>query len=963
MGRWVMSRALVLLGAAFLLAWGRAGLAGGQAGPITRERFIVTQHADAVVIYVRDLDLLRQEHTSLRAGIRLAGGAEQPPQTVDLSAAWQPPAIVLEKKEPRPCAAVALTIYGDGRLLFREEIQLGSTVEAQPVLPLTDQKAFIEPGTHMGKAPEIVQPDLGRLPEIKLGEAERKVEAEGIAARVTCDMNYPLISAQNNCAISRQTAHPADPAHRSVYVPLKSQTYDHTTGIAGKVIHYLAEVPLKPEWLEGAGDLAVSVPAEEVKLHTSDIKVGGTVLLGEGMGGLGQLTGSVAVDNAGNIYYSQLPPVVARFNIAKGTYEYPPVNILQHFADRLPKPEALPESIRRKNTRILWESYCMIAAGGGRLFVVPVINAAYVQPESATVVFSGILSMPLDDWDNPEKFKAGLRFHAGSWPGEKTTLYDTFPDPTDRRRRIGSIFASGNSLYLESYPGAHGGPWKLDLGPDSNTVAFGVTDARTLAQARASAGAGQLRTSAAGAIDWWDYGLLTTTRRSLKQLLTGRDDPTAQGKVTIYYDAIAAARLDAKRYSGILDSVKGPSLAPCWMATHVPDLPGHVLGVGEYGYYLALLDVRTAEQGTVKKTYLQLDVGDSPVTLPLKLGLGPYAHLWKQEGNRRLLYVGGYTGLTRLRFSEDGKPLGKYRMEPLMLPPKVLDKAGSGDIKRYQYLMHGLDDRIFMTGTHEAARAGTAYSGGLMSFKTTAPTAMEKLSYMSRVHWTFHTRGRILYSADGNPIQQLTLGAAIYDETYAWGMKETDLPQNKDQKIFVYDCRAGGQPRDLFGFSLPLLEGKSEYADQAFSPNGRFLVILLGTRLLTYDFAAQRYVDGKALIAADGGLEIWRFCKPDHRLLETPDGRLMLYAQPQKDKNSATFYEVDVSPEGLLSVKPWLTLKGKTPAAVATTNGAVIAFLRDAEKMDGSYDLFLGLYWRTPGTEVRLIRDFIPARR
>jgi hypothetical protein len=69
-----------------------------------------------------------------------------------------------------------------------------------------------------------------------------------------------------------------------------------------------------------------------------------------------------------------------------------------------------------------------------------------------------------------------------------------------------------------------------------------------------------------------------------------------------------------------------------------------------------------------------------------------------------------------------------------------------------------------------------------------------------------------------------------------------------------------------------------------------------------------------------------------------------------------------VSREGELSLAPFLTLTAGANAEIREVDGAVIAFLSDAEHRDGSYDLFLGRYWRTPGTTVRVIRDFIRPR-
>ena len=69
----------------------------------------------------------------------------------------------------------------------------------------------------------------------------------------------------------------------------------------------------------------------------------------------------------------------------------------------------------------------------------------------------------------------------------------------------------------------------------------------------------------------------------------------------------------------------------------------------------------------------------------------------------------------------------------------------------------------------------------------------------------------------------------------------------------------------------------------------------------------------------------------------------------------------DVSAAGVITLRPHLALTGPTADAVKSLNGAAIAFVPDPTG-DGSYDLCLGPYWRTPGTNLRLIPDFLPPR-
>jgi hypothetical protein len=124
---------------------------------------------------------------------------------------------------------------------------------------------------------------------------------------------------------------------------------------------------------------------------------------------------------------------------------------------------------------------------------------------------------------------------------------------------------------------------------------------------------------------------------------------------------------------------------------------------------------------------------------------------------------------------------------------------------------------------------------------------------------------------------------------------------------------------------------------------------------VTFDLAANCYVDARRI---DGN--IWRFCKPDFHFNLTPDDRVLLCVQPN-DAAKATFYEVEISAAGRIALVPYLTLTGTDAGAVASLDGAVIAFASDPSG-DGSYDLCLGPFWRTPGTTMHVIRDFLPPR-
>ena len=914
-------------------------------------RVNVTQYPDAVVVYVHDLDLLRAAHSALTAEVRLAGVERT--YRIDLAAPYQTPAIVIAKQGGAPCAQVSVTIRSGAVDLFRKDLPAGPVVKVTPRVPLTETKAFIEPGRHMGAAPEIVQPDLAALPSLALPEAERRVAMDSIAAKVESDINFPLISAKNNCAISRQTAHPDDPSRRSCYVPLKSQLYDPETGNPSGVRHYLAEVPLQSQWLEGTEDTVLRLGVNDIRLHTTTRrwppdKPRAPMITGQGAGGLGQLVGGMAVNDDGNIYYSSsVPSSVVRFNVAKAEFEAPPINVFSEMNKFLPRKESMPAEYRGVGSR--WDWYVYVATGGGRLFVMPVRYAHY-----RTLYANGVFSFPLEHWYDAEKFRAGMHFVAGSWPASQCALYDKWPVKGQAARKIAPGFYHESKFYLRNYSGSSGGPWCIELNADGSSKSVRVIKGDEY-QSAWKKPRPKHAVAAGGLLNWWDYGALKTSRAQMSQALTGTRDAKAKGALTIYYDVIAAMRAAPEQHAEVLASLSGPSLAPCYMAVAIPDRPGHILGVGEYGYYLADLDVSAAGSGVVPKRYLQLDLGEAKTRLPVRVGLGPYGRLWWQDGDKRYLIMPGYTGIASLLYSVGGKPLDRHDSIALHLSSRSLDGAQPGGVKRVRYPQAGIDGRVYLTGTHTADRGGTAYSSGLMAFAPGGPGEMLRLSRMNRGSHTYMLRTRVVYQPDGRKVQQFVLCGGSAVKGYILKMNGRDVPRNQEAKVFLYDCAEGGEPRDLLGFSAPVLNGKSGIAGQVFSRDRRYLLTLQHGCLVTFDLAAWRYVDGRKL---DAG--VWEFSRPDYCFNVAPDDRIFICAST-RDAAGATFCEVEVSAAGEISLRPHLTITATDAKALRPLRGGVIVFVPDP-KGDGSYDLCLGPGPRTGGTRVWVVPDFLPSR-
>ena len=920
-----------------------------QAGPAPT--VTVEEHAELMMVYIHDLDRLQAAYPGLSAEVRLAG--VETTYRIDLVADYQTPAILIRKKEPVACGKVQLILRDGTEELLRRDYATKIAPPVPPAVPLSEATAFIERGGGLtGESPVIVQPDLAKLPTIELPDAPRTIDMNAVTARVASESNFPLVSSNNNCAISRQTAHPDDPNRRSCYIPLKSQIYDPSTGAPIRLVHYLAEVPLNADWLEGAEDAVVHVGAAEIRIHTPDKhwppgSPTAQLLTGEGAAGLAQGAGGLTADDDGNLYYcSEMAAEVVRFNVRKAEWEAPPIQFVEAIDTLLPKREELPESFRKEGVR--WDVHRHVMVGGGRLFLVPLRNAVYGK-----VYCNGVISFPLAQWGDAEKFRAGMRLVACSWPGTPVSLYDSWPQPREAARTIEPGVYHDFRYWLGGYSNSVG-PWSIELNADAAGL-------RAVAATEADVNRALLATmpplprNAPGFINWWDYGVLTVGRAELSQLLTGTRHKQATGTVRIYYDAIAAMRRTPARYSLILENLKGPSLAPSYMAVSIPNQPGHLLGVGEYGYQLADLDFTGIAKGAVAKRFLPLDTGAAQSLLPVKIGLGPYGRLWRRDGDRLFLIMTGYTGVAQMLYSVGNQPPERFDAELLHLNERSLDGSPAGGFKWHQFPVAGIDGRVYLTGNHQADRGGHPYASGLMAFSPAQPQEAVRLARMTRACNTRYLRTRLLYDPDGRKRQEFILAGGMSLQAYIQLLNGANLPENRDAKLFFYECVEGQEPKDLLGVSLPVVEGKSGADCQVLSRDRRHLVTLQQGCILTFDLAAKRYIDGRRIDA-----EVWRFSKPDFQLTVAPDDRIFLCLQP-RDAARTTFYEVDVTARGAIALKPHLTITGPTTEAVKSLNGAALAFVSDPQG-DGSYDLCIAADWRAPSTTLRLIQDFLTPR-
>jgi len=925
------------------------------------QKFSVSETDDDVVIRIEDLDLLQRDHKKLDAEIRLGGISVV--YKVDFAAPYQTPAVLIRKAQPTRCGRVTLTIH-DG-----ETEVLNQTLAAKATPPPPRQLrsirsrgelAYIEPGKGLSQPPEIKQPLLKFLPRMVLRDARRAYKLADMALPVISDISFPLISANNNCSISRQTAHPDDPVRRSMYVPLKSNLFNNK-GQLDIIAHYLAEVELDPAWLAGEGETQIVIPPDKIKIHMSDKTwppgdPNGSLITGNSPGGLGQGVGTAAIDDDGNLYYcgSVGQYGVARFNIKKAEWEGPPIDVNAAMNEFLPKQDQLPPDWR--GLRITFDSSQYIHASHGRMFIQPYRFSKY----ETGATLNGVFSFPIEHWYDARQFRDGMKFIAGSIPGAPNSLYTEWVKQQGASPRLGPGVFHNDTFSMASYASSPGGPWRIDLNPDGSTKSINLVTYDDVTKLSLESQRKYPEASYYVA-NWWDYGTLITNRDQLRYGITGEGDPYHNKEpnldVTILYDPIAAMRLDPKRYAAFLNSQEGPSLAACYMGVPIPDKPGHILGVGEYGYYLADYDLTTAPKKFIRKTYLMRNTGQDAI-LPVKCGLGPYGRTWWSDGDKRYLVMAGYSGVSTMLYSIAGKPLERF--EANMTHPvatRKLDDVIPGPFLRSLQPHHGIDGRLYYTGSNQVDRTGNPYSSGLESILPTNPHDAWRLSHMTRAGNTGLLRTRVYFEPDGRKRQQFLIVGGASQPGYIEKMNGQDVPQNQESKIFLYEMNEGEDIRDVLGFTLPSVDdGPSSLQGMVFSEDQRYLITWQNNCLLSFDLFEWRYVDGRRL----DGLEIWRFSKPDYRFTIGPDGVIYLCAQEEKSPK-ATFLTLEVSEQGKLSLQPYAAIIADDPSQFGPLHECIIAFVADPSG-DGSYDLALGPGFRSVGAIMWLIPDFLPRR-
>lgn len=903
----------------------------------------VTAGGDVTTVYIENLDLLRQRYDMLRAEIRVGGETFD----IDLTPAWQSPAVLVRARGEK----VSVTLRGDGGVIEGQDQDVVVNVaQAEPRIALTDTAAEVEivrPGVRL---PVIHQPDLGALQPIALDDAPRELQWNNLHAQVTADICFPSVASNNHAALTRQTARPDDPTGRSIYVPLQSMIRE---GDARSRMNYLAEVPLDPAWLDGEGDKTYALGPHDIRVHATDERYYGTIITGQSIAGLAQASGSMTLDQRGNIYYSVgAANRVVRFDVHAARFEMPPIDMQQAVDAYLPTPQQMPEELRGK--RALFDNYVVCAVADGRLIYMPMRYVLY-----NVVILNGVFSLPLDHWDDAERFRAEMKLIARSWPGSDLSLYDFWPHKGMVAGNIAPGVMHAGEYHFASYtPRIPGGPWRVTLNSDGsgaqvNDSTYDVWEKALKAEYPA------MYPNASGLINWWDYGVLTVTRAKLHEVLYGKEAERpayADGTITVYYDAIAAMRTDPSRYAALLAAQEGPSEAACRLLIGVPDESGKLIGVGEKSYYLASYDVSRASEGVIRKRYLPHAGVPESVTLPVKAGLGPYGRVWWRDSDDLYLVMIGYTGVASMRYRSGDRTLETFESVRRLPPARSLDGAPTASFLRERWPVLGMDGRVYHAGYNVPDRGGNAYSSGLSVFTPPAPDFIGRVAHFSRTREVGGVLTRIIHEPNGGAVQQFILAGDQARPQYLEQLDEADRPANLDAQLLVYDVRSEEEPKAVMGFSLPIRDGRSGIDRHILSRDRRYEVSLQHGCLLVFDLAVWRYVDGMKIDPDT----IWYPSDPETCFIQSPDDRTFLCMQP-KDAAVATFYELNISPAGVLSLRPHLSIRADDAKHFDEARRGVFGFTPD-ENGDGSYDLCIGPYWRHAGSTMWFVPDFIQPR-
>lgn len=965
--------------------------------PLSAAEPTIFRSGDEVIVRIENLDQLRQRHPKLVAAVRIAGAAGIQDFTINLADALTPPALVFDLSGFGECRGVSLEVTaGDGKTILSQRAVPVPQVSISPApQTVTGKRAAIEPGSQFAAvaAPQIRLPDVARLRKVPLGAAARTLTQRQITYPVIADADLPALASQNGVIVSRQSFAPQDKSKCSLYFSYRKGIFDPATASLKGYRKMLVEVPLDRRWLEQQGDQVITLPVDGFAIHTTAEREAfgnrwnapqGYNILGESSSGLYQGGSTVDIDDEGRIYISNVADGagIVRFNPRTAKFEQPPLNF--HEACRA----FLPTGGEWKRS---WDAELgQVVCARGQVFIVFDRNYRVNTPNGKFETCSGVVSLPQAHWDDAEEFRKAVRFHAGCWPSAENPLYSD--DVTEGQpRRAGAP--------VETQHGIAFGTWRLELDDQGRSTRLAVV--KNLADSQAADGSPIAPTqrilrrglpksrvinvgSAGRQFLKFGYGECELSRAALgltlpdvvaeplgtadgRYLTTYPGAPA--GNLTIRFDIAGKIKAEAERFAELAASLTGPSQGPNYAVIALPGKAEQAIGVCEYSYYFSQLDFsRRAREGKVFRTYLPLSAGGQPTSLPIGVGFGPYNSAWIEHDGAQWLYLMGYTGLGRLKYSARGQPLAAFQQELIhtRLSPNAIDGAPHDQIKDYLQLFPTTDGRLIHIGRGRAGRGGGAYSAGLTLFHPSTLGASSIAAGMNRCSGLSTPVTRLVWSTAGKPPRQeiYVAGGTARPEYLLDIADPAQRPQNTDPKIFAYDCASGGSLRDLFGFALPQVDGRPSPGSLAFSPCRQFLLVLQEDGVLqTFSVAQQRFVDGLQLRnASDQPLRLPEFIRPSGLIWSAPNGQLFFHAALEGDAaTEITFYSVQVGTDGRLTVSPHLTVAGDKAGTTRDFERIVKGFLPDLTRSDGSYDLVLGGSQDNGGQPtVRLIEDFVP---
>jgi len=1004
-----MKKSIAFAAATVLLAFALCSPA------LAAEPVEVFRTGDELIVRLDRFDLLRQANPGLSAELKLRGEGKEKDLLIDLSDAAVNGTLVIDLSKFGKCSGMSITVKDAGGKTIATKTA-SPTVEAplKSGFPASASGpfAFIEPGTAMSatpagvSAPKIPLPDVKTLRTARIDPPKRSISKQEITFPVMTEGEAPL---RGGWVLSRQTAAPKDPTKASLYISYKKAIYEGAKLTRWQ--KFLVEVPLQESWGKGNGDETVSL-GNDVQVHvTSEVKEKDwrgvqRHILGEGDDDLGQTLS--AIDDEGRIYFIAEYRVV-RFDPNTKKFEIAPPFELQKLCPGGAVMKGSPGWLSGN-----WTMVC----GHGRVFIVDILDLKTGPNPGVDVPqrrIGGVFSIP-QDWRDVQAFSADVRLHVGSWESAVPTLYKTGPTigaAADERKLGKPIVTEAGLLIMPAGKGKAGGPWRLDLDDQGNNKAFGEVSSladtvskdgsTTFAPTQEAmlngvsktmmhlvgTGYGRRLVGAAGTDG------LEIPRASIRQMLMSdgwnasmlhrpsSEDKywtyagAPEGTVTVKYEVVEKLKANPDAQGALADSLKGgPSLGPVFLITPVPGVPDKAVGVSEYAIYpLATFDFsKLEEKRAVIKTAL-------PGKAALAVGVGPYDSGWVKQGDEQWLYVTGYTGMTKIKYSAGGKVLDVMKSDQFhkRLAAVPVDQHARGGLKQYDRIFSVFGGRLMDSGTGRSGRGGTPFTTGLELFDpkqlgadaTSGSVPSQTAAYMNRCCGALATlQSRLIWNAHDGSRRQEIFGTGKPNPVFVEELGAADkalLPSNLDEKVFCYEVAENDGLRDLFGFSLPVSEnGTSAGSYLALSPCSRFLLILTsdGT-LYSYSIAAKQFVDGVRLKTPSGGsVATIGFRRPGEQIITSPDGgQFFLTAPAGNDGATVQFNRIVVGNDGRLSIEPYLGIDCANSADRQDLENCVRCFMPDLKNKDGSIDFIIG--WDSKDREqakpfVRVIKDFIP---